>query len=102
MALILCFKILLLHYLGKPLASTVAVDFLLFPVFFKTGSLSHMALMGVVTFIDFRSWATFLALVSLRCLTTGKGMDPLHGMLDVLGPLGQRKALVAGGSFVVA
>ncbi|MEC7903449.1 MAG: hypothetical protein VYE74_04590 [Verrucomicrobiota bacterium] len=95
-ALILCFKILLLHYLGKPLASTVAVDFLLFPVFFKTGSLSHMALMGVVTFIRF-SFMGYLWLWFLRCLTTGKGMDPLHGMLDaVLGPLGQRKAWLQG------
>ena len=74
-ALILCFKILLLHYLGKPLASTVAVDFLLFPVFFKTGSLSHMALMGVVTFIRF-SFMGYLWLWFLRCLTTGKGWIP--------------------------
>lgn len=92
--LILCFKILLLHTLGKPLASTMSQEFLLMPVFFKTGSLSHMACMGIVTFLRC-CIIGYVWLWFIRRMAMGRGMESLQEALDgMLGPLARAHAWI--------
>jgi len=98
---ILLIKTLFLHYLGAPLQTTMSIDFLLFFVYFKTGSFFSMASMAVASFLKIALiayiWVWFLWHLSRK----GIADNLVNSLGDSMGLLKGRHVLIQVSVFLL-
>ena len=86
--LILLLKTLLLHYLGAPVETSMAINFMLLIVYFKTGTLVIMFWMALASYLKFAMiayiWVWFLSRVSRKDLAENivQGLGASLGFLQ--------------------